>query len=214
VSPREWTFGEALRQPVYWVLLLTLLGSSGGYTLFIAHGVVHLQDLGHSARVGAWAVGVLAASGLIAKLILALLGDRIDPRYIFATYSAVFAAGLLLIVDARALWQVFCAAACLGIGFGGGYVSLMATLSNYFGVRVFASLAGIAVAVNTTLSAVAPKLAGHLYDQGLGYAGTFRVLAAWCVVGSVISFALRVEHAGGGGERSKFHRHLQAASER
>jgi MFS family permease len=190
VSPRQWAFGEAVRQPVFWVLLLTLLGSSGGYTLFIAHGVVHLQDLGHSASVGAWAVGVLAASGLIAKLILALLGDRIDPRYIFAAYTAVFGAGLLLIVDARALWQVFCAATCLGIGFGGGYVSLMATLSNYFGMRAFASLAGVAVALNTTLSAVAPKLGGYLYDQGAGYGGAFHVLAAWCVLGAVASFTV------------------------
>lgn len=186
MTRREWTFGEAVRNPVYWVLLISLLGTSGGYTLFLAHGVVHLQDLGHSASVGAWAVGTMTVTGLIGKVILAVLGDRIDPRYIFALFMAVFAVGLLLIVDARAPWQVFSFATCFGIGFGGGLVCFMSVLSNYYGTRAFASLAGLGVAINTTMSAIAPKVAGHLFDQGVGYAATFYFLAAWGFISAVV----------------------------
>ena len=82
-------------------------------------------------------------------------------------------------------------ATCLGIGFGGGLVCLMAVLSNYYGTRAFASLAGLAVAINTTLSAIAPKVAGRLYDHGVPYAGTFYFLAAWCFVGAVVLYLLR-----------------------
>jgi MFS family permease len=186
VTRREWSFGEAVRHPTYWLLLISLLGGSGGYTLFLAHGVVHLQDLGHTARIGAWAVSVVTVSGLIGKLILATFGDRIDPRYIFALFMGVFAVGLVVVVDARALWQVFLFAACLGIGFGGGIVCLMSVLSNYFGTRAFASLAGLAVAINTTLSAIAPKVAGRLFDQGVGYGVTFYFLATWCFIGALV----------------------------
>jgi len=186
VTRREWTFREAVRNPVYWVLLISLIGTSGGYTLFLAHGVVHLQDLGHSAGVGAWAVGTMTVTGLIGKVILAALGDRIDPRYIFALFMAVFAVGLLLIVDARATWQVLSFATCFGIGFGGGLVCFMSVLSNYYGTRAFASLAGLAVAINTTVSAIAPKVAGHLFDQGVGYAATFYFLAAWGFISAVV----------------------------
>jgi MFS family permease len=186
VTRREWTFRDAVRNPTYWVLLISLLGTSGGYTLFLAHGVVHLQDLGHTAGVGAWAVGTMTVTGLIGKLILATLGDRIDPRYIFALFMAVFAVGLLLIVDARATWQVFSFATCFGIGFGGGLVCFMSVLSNYYGTRAFASLAGLAVAINTTVSAIAPKVAGHLFDQGVGYAATFYFLAAWGFISAVV----------------------------
>jgi MFS family permease len=186
VTRREWTFRDAVRNPTYWVLLISLLGTSGGYTLFLAHGVVHLQDLGHSAGMGAWAVGTMTVTGLFGKLILATLGDRIDPRYIFALFMAVFAVGLLLIVDARATWQVFSFATCFGIGFGGGLVCFMSVLSNYYGTRAFASLAGLAVAINTTVSAIAPKVAGHLFDQGVGYAATFYFLAAWGFISAVV----------------------------
>jgi len=191
VTRREWTFREAVRHPAYWLLLGSLIGGSGGYTLFLAHGVVHLQDLGHSAGVGAWAVGIMTVSGLIGKLILASFGDRIDPRYIFALFMAVFAVGLVVIVNAHALWQVFLFATCIGIGFGGGLVCLMAVLSNYYGTRAFASLAGLAIAVNTTLSAIAPKVAGRLFDQGVGYGVNFYFLSAWCFAGALVLVFMR-----------------------
>lgn len=191
ITRHDWTLREAMHSPHYWLILLSLVGGSGGYTLFLAHGVVHLIDLGHTAQVGAWAVSVLTVSGLIAKAIVATLGDRIDPRAIWAAFLAAFGIGLILVVDARSLAQVFLFAMCLGIGFGGGIVCLMAVLSNYYGTRVFASLAGTAVAINTTLSALAPKIAGRLYDRGVGYDGTFYFLAGWCMVGALVLFFLR-----------------------
>ena len=191
VSRREWTFREAVREPGYWLLLVSLLGGSGGYTLFLAHGVLHLQDLGHSARIGAWAVSIMTVSGLIGKAILAAFGDRIDPRYIYASFVAVFGVGLVVIVNAHALWQVVLFAVCIGVGFGGGLVCLMSVLSNYYGTAAFASLAGVAIAINTTLSAIAPKVAGHLFDRGVGYAVNFYFLAAWCFVGAIVLFVMR-----------------------
>jgi MFS family permease len=191
VSRREWTFREAARHPSYWLLLGSLVGGSGGYTLFLAHGVVHMQDLGHSAAVGAWAVGLMTISGLIGKAILATFGDRIDPRYIYALFVGVFGIGLVVVVNAHALWQVVLFATCIGIGFGGGLVCLMAVLSNYFGTPAFASLAGLAIAINTTLSAIAPKVAGRLFDQGVGYAVNFYFLAAWCFAGAAVLLFMR-----------------------
>jgi MFS family permease len=191
VSRREWTYREATSQPTYWLILFALVGGSGGYTLFLSHGLAHLQDLGHSHTVGAWSMSILTASTLIAKLILAILGDRIDPRYVWAVFMALFGVGLIVVVDARALWQVFLFAACLGIGFGGSIVSMMAVLSNYYGTRAFASLSGTAIAINTTLSAIAPKVAGRLFDQGLGYGTTFYFLAAWCFAGALLLYLIR-----------------------
>ena len=191
MTRREWTFREAARHPSYWLLLGALIGGSGGYTLFLAHGVVHLQDLGHSAAVAAWAVSIATVSGLIGKVILAAFGDRIDPRYIYALFIAVFGVGLVVIVNAHAQWQVLLFATCIGIGFGGGVVCLMAVLSNYYGTQPFASLAGLAIAINTTLSAIAPKVAGRLFDQGVGYGVNFYFLASWCFVGAAALFFMR-----------------------
>ena len=73
----------------------------------------------------------------------------------------------------------------------GGGVCLMAVLGNYFGLKAFAWLSGTAIAINTTLSAIAPYVAGYLFDHGYGYGGICYVLAAWCFVGALILFAIR-----------------------
>lgn len=199
ITPTEWSTRAALRTRVYWTLLLSMLGCMSGYSLFIAHGVVHLEDLGHSSRLGAWAVGVMTASGLLGKGVLAASGDRLDPRYLYAAFIASFAFGLLLLTDARGSQQVFAAVLLLGLGYGGSFVSLMAVLGNYFGGRAFARLSGIAIAVSTSGAALAPKLAGRLFDLGLGYAPAFHTLAAWCFAGALALAAMRRPTAVAGG---------------
>ena len=190
-TTEDWPYARALASPAYWLMVASLLGVSCGYTLYLAHGFVHLRDLGHPASEAWQAISILAVSGLIAKVLVAGLGDRLDPRYLWAAFQLVFGAGLWLVVSAHSHASVLAFATCLGIGFGGGLVCLMAVLSNYFGTRAFASLAGLAVAINTTLSAVTPYVAGWRYDSGRGYGTSFYFLSGWCLIGGLVLFILR-----------------------
>ncbi len=190
-STEVWSYRQAITSPAYWLMVFALLGVSCGYTLYLAHGFVHLRDLGHSSSEAWQAISILAVSSLIAKLIIAACGDRIDPRWLWVLFQVSFGVGLLIVVSARSHASVLLFATCLGTGFGGGLVCLMATLSNYFGTRVFASVSGLAVALNTTLSAITPYIAGWRYDAGAGYGGSFYFLAAWCLLGGLVLFVLR-----------------------
>jgi MFS family permease len=191
VTTENWAYREALETPALWLMIASQLACSCGYTLYLAHGIVHLKDLGHTQATAAWSVGILAVTGLLAKAIFAALGDRLDPRYLWAAFIAVFGVGLILVIDARSLTQVFLFATGLGVGFGGSLVCMMTVLSNYYGTRAFASLSGLALAINTTLSAVTPYIAGWLYDSGRGYSAAFYVLAAGCFLSALILFVLR-----------------------
>ena len=196
VTRTDWTYREALRGPYFWTMLTPFVGVSAGFALFLGHGIVHLRDLGHSMQVGAWAVGTLTISGLIAKAVLAVLGDRLDPRYLWAVFCAAFGAGMLILVGAREPAAVTIAAVCLGIGFGGGIVAMMATLSNYYGTKAFASLSGLAIAINTGISSLSPIIAGRMYDMGLGYDNAFYLIAAWCIAGgALLALIKRPRHA-------------------
>ena len=75
----------------------------------------------------------------------------------------------------------------------------MTVLGNYYGLKAFALLSGIAIAINTTLSALAPFIAGFLFDHGYGYAGTCYFLAGWCFVGA--RGVVRAAPAGAQGRR-------------
>jgi MFS family permease len=191
ITTEEWTYREALATPAFWLMIVSQVAVSCGYTLYLAHGIVHLKDLGHTQAAAAWSVGILAVTGLIAKVIIAALGDRLDPRYLWGAFTAIFGVGLILVVNARSASELLVFAACLGIGFGGSLVCLMTTLGNYYGMRVFASLSGLALAINTTISALIPYIGGWLYDSGRGYGGVFYALAAWCFVSALVLFVMR-----------------------
>jgi MFS family permease len=130
-------------------------------------------------------------TGLLAKGVIMLFGDRLDPRWLWGIFMVFFGAGLVIIVDARTPLAVNAFATCLGIGFGGGVVCLMTVLGNYYGLKAFALLSGIAIAINTTLSALAPYIAGFLFDHGYGYGGTCYFLAGWCFLGALVLFMIR-----------------------
>jgi MFS family permease len=186
ITAETWSYREAITSPTYWLLVFSPMGMSCGYTVFLAHGVVHLQDLGHTRDAGSWAISMMALAGLGAKAIVGALGDRIDPRYIWACFVAVFALGQLLALQADTSLLLIVSASCLGIGFGGGVVCSAAVLSNYYGMKAFAGLIGLTIALNTSFTSIAPSLAGWLYDQGYGYRGIFYAIAVWCILGALI----------------------------
>ena len=191
ITDTPWEFRDAVRRPSYWLIVASLVGGSGGYTLILAHGIVHLKDLGHSPQVAFGVITTLAWTGLLAKAVLVAFGDRLDPRWIWVGFMMFFGAGLALFVAPRTPFMVDMAATCVGIGFGGGVVCLMTVIGNYFGLKAFALLSGIAIAINTTLSALAPFIAGYLFDHGYGYDGACYFLAAWCFVGALVLFMIR-----------------------
>ena len=56
VTRDEWTYREALKGPLFWTMMAPFVGVSAGFAMFLAHGIVHLKDLGHTMQVGAWAL--------------------------------------------------------------------------------------------------------------------------------------------------------------
>jgi len=120
-----------------------------------------------------------------------VFGDRIDPRYLWAAFVGIFGVGQLLLVQAGTPAMMIAVAICIGMGFGGGVVCLAAVISNYYGTKAFASLCGLAIAVNTAMGSITPALAGWLYDSGHGYQGVFYMVAIWCVIGAVILFVMK-----------------------
>ncbi|MBN2242731.1 MAG: MFS transporter [Acidobacteria bacterium] len=186
-----WSYRESLSGPVYWLLMVCQMGMSWGFIVFLSHGVVHLMDLGHAREAAAWAISLIALIGLAAKGVVAVFGDRIEPRYIWGCFIGIFGVGQLLVIKADSTGMMVAAAACIGIGFSGGVVCMATVLSNYFGTKPFASLSGLTIAVNTTMGAIAPFVAGRLYDGGYGYQGVFYTIAAWCAAGAVVMFLIK-----------------------
>jgi MFS family permease len=128
----------------------------------------------------------MAATTLLGKFTVGFLGDRVEPRFLFAAAMALFGIGILLIVDARGPVAVYGFGICLGIGWGGALTCLMTILANYYGTQAYPAAVGVTLAVQPTVSAISPALSGYLYDLYGSYAATLYSLAGLCFVSALL----------------------------
>src|SRR5262249_41854310 len=186
-TDEPWTAREAVRSPTLWLLLACMCGISMGYSwYFSAHGKVHLQDLGQSSAVAAFTSSLLAATTLLGKFAVGSLGDRVEPRYLFAVAAGFFGVGMLLIVHASDPFALYTFGICLGIGWGGALTCLMTILANYYGREAYPAAVGVALFVQPPVSAISPALAGYLYKAYGSYAPGLYTLAAICFVSALL----------------------------
>ena len=173
----EWTLGDVFQSPAIWLILFSSLGISAGYPLLLAHGVVHLKDLGYTASQAAFSISLMLFASLAGQLVVVVWGDRIEPRLIWAVATAVFGVGMVLALNASGKAGLYLFAACLGAGFGASFSCLMTLPGNYFGAKAYASILGVMIAVGTTAGAAGPYLAGIVYDHYGSYAPAFYSIA-------------------------------------
>jgi MFS family permease len=190
-TTEDWTFGEILRSPVLWLICLAGIGVMGGYFMFIAHGIAHLQDLGYSTEQAAFSLSVLALAQFGATLLAGWLGDYIDPRYLMAVSLLMLGTGLLLALKASGPLGLYLYAVLLGAGAGGFMAPSMTIPANYFGVKGYASVMGLLAMIATTIAALATYSAGYIYDHFGSYSPFFIPVGVWCFVGFFIMVLVR-----------------------
>jgi MFS family permease len=185
VTAEDWSPFGALRSPTFWVLMAGALGFSAVLTLFLALGISHLEDLKHSSESAALALSVSVLCGLGANLGFGYLGDRIEPRLLWAGCSALDAIGVFALLHAESDPAMFAAAALLGVAGSGCMVCMVTLLGNYFGPRAYPAVYGTASAIQSTLGAVAPILAGYWYDHHGSYAPVFVATGILCAAACI-----------------------------
>ncbi len=189
-TAEDWAIGEVLRSRTIWLIILAALGFSTGYSVYLAHGVIHLRDLGYTPAQAASSFSIMMLAMLAGTLAVGAVGDRIEPRYLWAAGSASFGAGMLLSLHATGTAGLYVYAVFLGVGFGMAFASIMTLPANYFGAKAYPVIIGIVTAVGTTSGALGAFLAGYSYDHIGSYSPAFDVIAIACFAGSFLALLL------------------------
>ncbi|MBO9601252.1 MAG: MFS transporter [Novosphingobium sp.] len=191
LTTQDWTSGQVLRSPAFWLLMLCAVGFSGAYVIFLAQGALQIRDLGYSLQTAAYLLSAAVAIGLAAHMAAGYLGDRIDPQYLWVAAMACQATGIVLFAHANHPWLLYASVALLGIGGSSSMVCMVTLLGNWFGARAYASVYGLASAVQSTLGAAAPVLAGAYYDRFGTFTPVLYGVGIGCAAGAVLLLALR-----------------------
>jgi MFS family permease len=181
-STTHWTLREALSCRAYWFILIYMSIAGVAWVFVMAHGVVHLQDVGYSSAQAAAALAITVAVSFIGNMGAGFLGDRVSPALIAAAGMALIALGFHMIVSPQGMAGILMYALPVGIGYGASQVCLMALVGNYFGKESFSVILGSMMPVSTLCAAIGAGSAGAVFDRTGTYGSVFVTVIALCVV--------------------------------
>ena len=190
-TKEEWTFSEAWRTLTFWLLFVVSLAYSVAMSIYLAHGIVHLRDLGHTPAEAAFSLTIMTFAMLGGNLLVAGIGDHIELRLILAVAMLMFCGGMVLLLHASGTVGLYTYAIVLGGAFGMSFPCMMTLAAKYYGEKAFPSLLGFLMSVGPVLGAGAAVGAGYIYDRFDSYAGAFYGVSAFCLVGFFLVLSMK-----------------------
>ncbi len=172
------TSREALRSLLFWRVALVLALSNFATTSIIVHQVPFLtESVGTSDGVAAASVTAMTATSLLGRLGLGTAADYMPKRLVLAAALLAVAASLALFATVQHAWQLVYVLPLFAIGFGGIIPVRSSIQAEYFGLRAFGAIQGLALTVATIGAFAGPILVGWLYDVTDSYRLAFLLVA-------------------------------------
>jgi MFS family permease len=182
--------GAALRTRAFWLIAAANMG--GGLVIYglLPHlvGMMKSHGLGLDAAVGA--MSLMAVFNALGQLSSGFVIDRVPNPKVAAAYLCLFLAGIGLISVASAATgplPLYAGVALMGLGGGSQQVMRNYMFTRYFGLKAFASILGLFMAMQAVLTAPSPFLIGLIYDRTGRYDLAFAAFVAAAVV-SILAF--------------------------
>jgi MFS family permease len=163
-------FKQALTTPRFWRLVLAMMIAAAVSGFFSLHLQPILRDAGVSATDAALTAGAIAPSVIASRLLCGALMDRIFAPFVLAAVLLLPLLACILLASFDASLQLGIVVAVL-IGFAlGAEGDAMAYLAaRYFGMRDYAAVYGVLVAMFTLGYGMGPLGGAAVFDATGGY---------------------------------------------
>ena len=181
------TLWEALRTETFWKMSVAAGLTNLGVVAIVVHQIPFFtSSVGLSEGLAAGSVTAMTLLSLLGRLGFGHLADTVDKRYVMAVAYALTALALLLYAGVYDGWQVLYVLPVFALGFGGSIPVRPAFQAEYFGLRAFGAVQGLAFTIATLGGLAGPVFAGWVYDETESYRLAFVVLA----LGSLLAVPL------------------------
>lgn len=152
------TVAEARKDPLYWVILLSLGFWSLYNTAFTFHVVSIFDGIGVNASDAVKIFLPISVISVISRFLASYLSDRISIKYIYISYvvSLILASVSMLILS----YPVSRIILIISFGIGGGLFGMLniVTWPKLYGRKHYGAISGFAMAIVVASSAIGPWL--------------------------------------------------------
>jgi sugar phosphate permease len=166
------------KNPALWLVGICFAFAALGSTAITTHEVSFITDMNVSATMAAWARGVTLGIGAISALASGWLSDRLMSRYVAILFFLFAIFGMLILIPANAMSQVWIFTVIYGLGIGASGTLLPIVTRDIFGPANFSALFGFIVVLFAVGAAIGSTFAGFMFDATGSYRSVFIILTA------------------------------------
>ena len=173
---RQWTRGEVLRDPLFWVLAAGMVTPMAVGTTLFFHQVHFMEIRGWPLGWFAGATPILSVAAIVATLAAGHLADRFFVAALLPAMLLFLGLATLVMghVDRPAAIIIFMA--LVGVSFGIYAVVYGALVPELYGTKHLGATRSVVTGLVVLSSAAGPGLSGWLIDAGIAYIAIVRGL--------------------------------------
>ncbi len=189
---RDWTRGEALRDPLFYLLLAGVLIPPFVGTTIAFHQVYLTELRGWSLATFASGYPLFSGATVVSALLCGSLIDRFTALRILPVFLLPLIIGTVTLALGREEWTIFAWMACFGMALGTSGTLLGAVWPEVYGTAHLGAIRSVIVAATVFATAAGPGLTGMLIDQGYDYSMQMMAMAVMAAIMMAILVPLSV----------------------
>jgi MFS family permease len=187
MDDHHWTRSQALRHPLFWLVLPAFLGPPAWGTALFFHQVHLVDTKGWTMPAFVALMPIFTLMTILSTFAAGWLIDRLGTGRLVPVYLLPFAAGFLVLAQATTIPGAGVAMALIAVGMG-----LQQTLpgvfwAEYYGTRHVGAIKAAGVAVLVFGSAIGPGITGFLIDHGTDFPAQMPMIAAYFLAAAVLA---------------------------
>ena len=167
-----------LKNPSLWLMGISFAFVAIGSSAVTTQEVSFLTDMHVSDTVAATARGITLGIGAISALASGWFADRLISRYVTILFFFLSMVGMLILIPAVSMSQIWPFVIIYGLGIGAGGTLLPIVTRDIFGARDFSAMFGFVIVLLSAGNSIGAPLAGFMYDATGSYHSVFIIITA------------------------------------
>jgi OFA family oxalate/formate antiporter-like MFS transporter len=190
-SAKGFTFPQALRTWQWYGLWLTLFLNSAAGIAIISQASPMAQEVSHvNAATAAGLVGIISIAKGSGRFLWAWFSDAIGRKAVFLMMFLLQAATFLLLSRVSSFGSLAVLAFLILLCYGGGFGTMPAFASDYFGTKNIGSIYGLMLTAWGAAGVVGPTLVAQFRQATGEYQGALRIMALVALLSAMVPLLL------------------------
>jgi len=177
---------EATQTRLFWTICAMRFCGMLVISTIMVHIIAYATELRMPATSAANILATIGGVGIIGRIMLGSIGDRISFRSANIICSVLMSAALFVLVAAKEAWMLYLFAVIYGLGQGGRAAIGAPLLAELFGLGSLGAILGGATIASMLGGAIGAVLVGYIFDT----TGSYQLAFLGCAVIIVISLIL------------------------